>query len=61
MKADKVSVSRAVKEKTYYDLKAYCKLRGLSYRSLVNGYVSKASARVLKKDGIDLGRLKVVA
>lgn len=57
----KQTVAAAVRAKTLYTLKAYCELKGLSYPSLVKGYVSQSAARQLKRDGIDLSSLKAVA
>ena len=46
------SIAKSVKQKTKYDLKDYCQIRGLSLSSLYKGYVSKRAKKVLEKDGI---------
>ncbi|OCS23753.1 hypothetical protein CFVB10_10055, partial [Campylobacter fetus subsp. venerealis cfvB10] len=45
-------IAKSVKQKTKYDLKDYCQMRGLSLSSLYKGYISKKAAKILKKDGI---------
>lgn len=45
-------ITKAVKQKTKYDLKDYCEMRGLSLQSLYKGYVSKKARKILEKDGI---------
>ncbi|QMS59955.1 hypothetical protein [Campylobacter fetus] len=45
-------IAKSVKQKTKYDLKDYCQMRGLSLSSLYKGYVSKRAKKVLEKDGI---------
>ena len=47
-------ITKSVKQKTKYDLKDYCQMRGLSLSSLYNGYISKKAAKILKKDGIEV-------
>jgi hypothetical protein len=48
------SIADKVYEKTRYDLRAYCELRGLSHKALYHGYISRKAARVLIRDGIDV-------
>ena len=48
----KMSIAKLVKDKTKYDLKDYCDMKGLKVKSLYNGYISKKAAKILKKDGI---------
>ncbi|QMS59958.1 hypothetical protein [Campylobacter fetus] len=50
--AKKMSIAKLVKDKTKYDLKDYCEMRGLSAYSLYKGYVAKRARKVLEKDGI---------
>ena len=45
-------VTREVKQKLKYDLKAYCEMRGLSLSSLYKGFVSQKAKKILEKDGI---------
>ncbi|MBR8464689.1 hypothetical protein KDD93_08965 [Campylobacter sp. faydin G-24] len=44
-------VAKAVKQKTKYDLKDYCEMRGLSLSSFYKGYISKRAKKCLKKMG----------
>ncbi|WP_297985889.1 hypothetical protein [uncultured Campylobacter sp.] len=46
------SIAKSVKQKTKYDLKDYCQMRGLSLSSLYKGYIGKKAKKVLKNDGI---------
>ncbi|MDR1451357.1 MAG: hypothetical protein LBI57_03370 [Helicobacteraceae bacterium] len=46
------TIGRRVREKTYYTLKSYCLLNGLSYSSLKKGFIGKKSAQILERDGI---------
>ncbi|WP_181562963.1 hypothetical protein [Campylobacter hyointestinalis] len=48
----KTPIAKAVKQKTKYDLKDYCEMRGLSLSSFYKGYISKRAKKVLEKDGI---------
>lgn len=48
------SIAYMVYDKTRYDLRAYCELRGLSHKALYAGYVSCKAARVLARDGINV-------
>jgi hypothetical protein len=47
------TIAQEVRRNTPYTLKGYCDLRGLSYTSLVTGYVSCEAARVLAADGLN--------
>lgn len=46
------TLARAVKQKTKYDLRAYCQINKLSLSSLYKGYVSKRAKKILQRDGI---------
>lgn len=52
MNALKSSIAKKVKQKTLYDLKDYAKIKGLSVRSLYNGYLSKKAKKILIQDKI---------
>ena len=46
------TLARAVKQKTKYDLRAYCEINNLSLSSLYKGYISKRARKILQRDGI---------
>lgn len=46
------SIADQVQKKFRTTFRWYCEDHGLSYDSLIRGYVSKKAAKVLKKDGI---------
>ena len=52
------SLAEVIKDKTRYDMKAYCEINNLSLSSFYKGYISKRAKKVLKSDGIALNRVE---
>ncbi|MGP1579423.1 MAG: hypothetical protein ACTTH5_00125 [Wolinella sp.] len=47
-----MKLAEMIYQKTRWTLKAYCEVRGIAYYGLQKGYVSKANAKLLERDGI---------
>jgi hypothetical protein len=49
---DRKSIASQVREKKKTTLKWYCEMNNLSYYSIVKGFISRKTRRILEKDGI---------
>lgn len=53
----RIGLSKLVYDKTKYSLIGYCELKGLSYKSLKKGFLSREAKETLKADGIDYSEI----
>ena len=47
-------IAEQIYAKTRYTLLEICQIRGISYNSIKNGYISKKSAKILKEYGVKI-------